>query len=243
MIMVSPAHQVSDPPGRLDPVDPGHFPVDHGDVEHPVLAEAYLYLLHSPVAGIRPHGSGPDVLQDHRRLPAHRRIVVHHQHLKAFQEILPFPLPLPLLVVGYQLEGMVTVKVLPLSFSLSADGSAHELHQIVDDGQAQTAAHIVAGIPRVLLLKGLEDPLHEFFRHADAIVPDHKLQVERSRLRAFLTDVHPQLSSRWREFQGVGEQVHQNLLHARGVADIMAFKGLPVAHLIARFLLQSLRDR
>ena len=165
-------------------------------------------------------------------LPSHLRIVVHHQHLKAFQKILPFPLPLPLLVVGYQLKGNCDGEGAAfVLFALHADGSAHELHQIVDDGQAQAAAHIVAGIPRVLLLKGLEDPLHEFFRHADAVVPDHKLQVDEPVGALLLADVHPHFPSRRGELQGVGEQVVHNLLQAHLIAHLL-LQGLGIDDLI-----------
>jgi hypothetical protein len=87
-------------------------------------------------------------------------------------------------------------------------------HQLLDDGQAQAQAVVPPRRAGVGLAEAVEDVGEEFGLDADAGVGDADLDVRVDPLEEHL---HP--AALGREFDGVGEEVPDDLLQAIGIGD------------------------
>ena len=95
--------------------------------------------------------------------------------------------------------------------ALYPDPSAMHLHQPARDRQAQPGALVLAADPALTLLKALEDPLGVFRWNTDAGVADGDAQLG---TLAFRHDAH---ATRFRELDGVAQQVQEDLLELGAV--------------------------
>jgi len=103
----------------------------------------------------------------------------------------------------------------PAQFAPDGDAAAHLLHQALDGGKTQAAAGVLVALRVVLLGERLEQFVaDEFLAHADAGVGQLKqiLRAVIAAVEAF--HVHHDLAARRRELDGVGDQIHEDLLDA-----------------------------
>ncbi len=91
--------------------------------------------------------------------------------------------------------------------------AAHHVHQPSADGQPQAGTAEAAGGGAIGLLEGGEQPSQLLFRHADAGVAHTEQQA--LAVQPGLERDQPPL----RELDGIGQEIHQHLGQAQGIAD------------------------
>src|SRR5258705_13302075 len=131
-----------------------------------------------------------------------------------------------------------------LRFALDPDTSAHQLHELLADRQAQPRAAILPRRRTVALRKGAEDRRLLLARDADAGVDDaeaHRRAVVFAHPRPL--DANDDLAAIG-ELDGVAHQVHEHLADAKRVAhERIGNRGLDVHHQLAALLVRPQRER
>ena len=197
----------------------------------PVLFQQTLHLLHSPETGIHPEGLGPGLLKYGCGLAAHQRVVIHHQHGQALKQLPFLSLALHLLVILRQFKGQCDRKYGSLFFlTFHLNAAAHELDQIIYNGKTQTASNVVAGCFRRLLFKRHEQAAAELPGHPDSCILHLEPQIGKSIGPLLLLNLNLNPSSCPREFQRIGQQVHENLFQAQRISYIKLLQRLAVVN-------------
>ncbi len=102
--------------------------------------------------------------------------------------------------------------------AVDVDGSAHQLHQVLADREAETRAAEAARHRVVALAKRLEQLLELLLAHADAGIADRERHLHALGMRRAERRLHEHLA-RGRELDGVACDVDQHLLQPHRVAD------------------------
>ena len=106
-----------------------------------------------------------------------------------------------------------------LKLALDGDGAAHEGDEVFGDRHTETCAAVFAGGRGMLLFKGQEQTLHEFFAHADTCVAHGEAQANAAAFLLDLLDLQADLTAGWGEFERIGEQIDEHLIESEGIAD------------------------
>ena len=210
-----------DVPGQLYPVHPGHLQVDEGQLEACVSLQQ-AQRLGTGGGGRRLH---PPALGLPGQVAKARGIVVYQEHAPPGQVLHPVLRPVlhdclwraAVVAGGLRVDGEVEGRPL-VRHAFHPDGAAHGFHEPPGDGQPQPRAAVAAAGGSIHLAERLEEPVQPVRRDADAGVPYAEVEQRRPPGRPSLRERHDHLPG-FGELDGVGEQVHQHLAHARHVAD------------------------
>ena len=171
---------------------------------------------HSLPAGKRPLRTHSHTSQQLCHAVAGVEIVVHHQRLEAGKLRDLFLAAGSGLHAQRQADDKLGAPVL---LGLHLDRAAHHLDNVPSDGHAEAGSLYPADRRGTLAFKRLEDLLRELRTHADAVVADAELVLcTVAHGSGKLPDTHGDRAARRRELDGVGQQVEQDLPHARPVA-------------------------
>ncbi len=110
-----------------------------------------------------------------------------------------------------QRDGELAAAAGPLA--LHRQGPAVHLDEALGDGQAEAKPPVRTVEAAASLREDLEDARQQRFGDSPAVV-DH---VDRHRVVAAVVHLHPDIASSGRELRGIGEEIHDHLLQARGV--------------------------
>lgn len=117
-------------------------------------------------------------------------------------------------------EGKVDRKRAAFSFfTLDIDASAHQIDQVMGNGKTKT------GTPEMLsnlcgfLFEWQEYAAQEVFLHADTVITDNAAQMNMLRTCLLFRELHCDLASARREFNGISYDVNKHLINAQLVAD------------------------
>ena len=112
----------------------------------------------------------------------------------------------------------------PALHALHLNGPVHQRNKVLGDRQAQARAAVLLRRARRFLLKRPEQALLILFRHPDAGIRNDETHVHLVVLRFRLADGKADLTPRRREFDGVGKQIHQDLIDPQLVAHHPFFR-------------------
>ncbi len=208
--------------GQSQPVEFGHAHVDQGQIERAIRRTGgHQDVERFPaVRGLRDlHAPRVEHVLDDRAVGV---VVVHHQHAEGRH-------------VGLFQHGHVGLGVAHANrdaeHELRADAgrtvhldrAAHQLDQLLGNGQAQAGAAVAPRHARVGLHKGAEQPGQHFLRDADAGVAHHELELDlgAGRIGAVLADGAADVDHDLAvlgELDGVGHQVGEDLPQTQRVA-------------------------
>ena len=102
--------------------------------------------------------------------------------------------------------------------ALPAEGAAHQVHQLAGDGQAEPGATEAAGDGAIRLGEGGAQMSEVLRGDPEARVADQKLQPDSLRRQFPLENAQADLAA-FGEFDGIADQVGQDLFEAQGVAQ------------------------
>ena len=103
--------------------------------------------------------------------------------------------------------------------TLYADGAAHQIHDVLGDGHAQTRALHPVGAGALLAGKGVKKGLLVSLAHANAVILYHKAVFGVVLVPGQLFDLEPDVPAAGGILDRVGENVHQHLIQAGGVGQ------------------------
>ena len=131
--------------------------------------------------------------------------------------------PLDLVIGGQVVPHMYDKGGAFSRFAAVVDGASQQIHQIAADVETQACAFTQAAAGLFLLLEGQEHALLEFGADADAVV-HNGISMIHLFVRIADIDLQGDFSALRGEFQGIGQQVHQNPFHMLQVHhDITVF--------------------
>ena len=186
-----------------------------------------MYLIEGPGAGIDPDRRDTNIRHNGSRLLADHGVIVYYQHSDILQGIFSHTAPFFFLGVVDWLQRHTQLKGgAAVLFAGHRNGAAHELDNVIDNGQPQPGADLVSGCSGVLLLKGLVNLLHKFLRHSNACIAHAEPKVRQPIFTLQLPNIHSNPAAGCCELHSVGEQVHHDLVQTQLITDVKTLHGL-----------------
>ena len=110
-------------------------------------------------------------------------------------------------------------KICPLTWRrVHNDLAAHQLHELVRDGHAQTRSAIFFRYFRAFLFKWMKHPADKFRFHANSRIMNTNQKIQPSVVALHLTKCHADLAL-FRKFHGIGDKINHDLGNPQLVAD------------------------
>ncbi len=144
------------------------------------------------------------------------RVVIHRQHAQAARIKLGFARRPGFLQPDFKFSGEPEYRTLALH-AFDADLAAHHFDDALGDRQAQTSAAELSRGRGIDLGERLEEPGHSFFGDADAAVADAKPENGMGIGPVFQFGIDDDFAALG-EFQGVADEVKDDLAQAGGIA-------------------------
>ena len=206
-----------DPPGHLEAVHVRHLVVEQDQGEGPSALVRDLHRLESRRSAVGRRGPHPPVGEDVLENAAVRRVVVDDEHRH--------PLEVARLARerlggerGRHLKGNGEVETASLAgLALHPDPSAHEAHQLGRNGEPEPRPTESPCRGRVSLRERVEDGGLLLRGDADTGIAHREVQRHRRPARSLPIHLEDDLA-RFRELQGVADQVHNDLAQPPRIA-------------------------